>query len=302
MRILTSLTDEFSLELNKIHGSISAAALKAFKPAIQGKETSLIKLQRGPIEVEKLDLFYIEDIQTYCKELQALLKDWYIDGAPAIAPIGGTESNSIKRISAIFSTQLNNVKISCSFNIQYSCNKYYKLDGNIMSLQEDLAKIEGKINSVNADMEKRIWSKIKGDLKKHGIPVDDENYIKQVSRNENYLSELLVDFMDLSSKYELLFKEKERKIVKLNKKKERITRELEKFVVEANVTKPVLLDELGISTRAGGLFVYLDIRDATTGGDLPRDNISNDITSKIVPKFKEIENGLDELTLMHKPA
>jgi len=300
MRIPTSLTDEFSLQLNKIHSSISDAALKAFKPSIQGSETSLIKLQHGPIEVEKLNLFYLEDVQKYFKKLQALLKDWHTDNAPTIAPLGGTELNPMKRLSVIFSTQFNNVKISCSFNIQYSCKKYYRLDGNIMPLQEDLSKIEDKINSINADTEKRIWSKIKGELKKRGVPVDDENYITQVSRNENYLSELLLDFMDLSSKYELLFKQKESKTEKLNKKKERIARNLEKFAIEANVTEPVLLDELGISTRKNGLFVYLDIHNATTGGDLFRDDISKKSVSEIIPRLTEIEYGLNELTVMHR--
>ena len=295
MRILTSLPDEFSLQLNKIHSSISDVALKVFKPVMQGRETSLIKLQHGPIEVEKLNLFYPENIQKYCKELQTLLKGWYTDSTPAIAPLAGTELNSMKRLSAILSTQLDNAKLSCSFNVHYLSKKYYKLDGNIRSLQEDLTKIEDEIKSVNADTEKRIWSKIKGELKKRGVPVDDENYITKASRNENHLSELLLDFMDLSSKYEPLFKQNEGKVAKLNKKKERIARTLEKFVIEANVTKPVLLDELGISTRASGLFLYLDIRDATTGGDLSRDNISNDATSKIIPKFKEIEHGLNEL-------
>ena len=302
MRIPTSLTDEFSLQLNKIHSSISDAALKAFKPAIQGSETSLIKLQYGPIEVEKLQLFYLEDMQKYFKKLQALLKDWHTDNAPTIAPLGGTELNPMKRLSVIFSTKLDNVKISCSFSIQYSFEKYYKFDGNIRSLQEDLSKIEDEINCVNAEMEKRIWSKIKGELKKRGVPVDDENYITQVSRNENYLSELLLDFMDLSSKYELLFKQKESKTEELNKKKERIARNLEKFVIEANITEPVLLDELGISTRKSGLFVYLDIHNATTGGGLSRDDISKKTVSEIIPKFTEIEYGLNELTVMHRPG
>jgi hypothetical protein len=301
MRIPTSLTDEFSLGLNKIHSSICGAALRAFKPVIQGQETGMIKLQRGPIEVEKLDLFYSEDIRTYCKELQALLKDWYIENAPIIAPIGGTEANQARRLSIIFSTQINNIKILCAFNIQYLCKKYYRLDRNIKPLQEDLAKVESEISSAKAAMEKRIWSTIKRDLKKRGVPVDDESYITQVSRNENYLEELLLDFMDLSSKYEQLFKQKEIKISKLNKKKERIARKMEEFVIEANVTKPVLLDELGISTRAGGLFVYLDIRNATTGNDLSRDDISNSVAPKIISKFKAIEYGLDKLAAIHKP-
>lgn len=301
MRVPTSLTDEFSLKLNKIHGSISDASLKAFKPAIHGKETSLIKLQYGPIEVEKLNLFYPEEFQTYYKELQALLKDWHTDSAPTIAPLSGTELNQMKRLSAIFSTQLDNVKISCSFNIQYSSKRYYRLDGNIRLSQEDLAKIQGEINSLNADTEKRIWSKIKEELKKRGVLVDDENYITQVSRNENYLSELLSDFMDLNRKYEPLFKQQESKIAKLNKKKECITKNLEKFVVEANVTTPVLLDELGISTRAGGLFVYLDIRNAATDGDLSRNDIAKETESKIIHKYEEIEYGLNELTAMHRP-
>lgn len=300
MRIPNSLTDEFSLELNKMHSNVSDAALKAFKPAIQGRETNLIKLQHGPIEVEKLNLFYLEDIQRYCKELQALLKDWYTDNAPIIAPLGGTESNSMKRLSIIFSTELNNFKISCSFNLQYSSKKYYMLDGNITSLKKELSKIDSEINAINVDAEKEIWSTIKEELKKRGVPVNDEKYIMQIFRDESQLSELLSDFIDLNSKYESLLKQKESKIEELNKKKEQITKNLEKFVVDANVIEPVLLDELGISTRKNGLFVYLDIRNAATGDDLPSGDISKEVASKITFKFKEIEYGLNELIVTHK--
>jgi len=228
-----------------------------------------------------------------------LLNDWHTDNAPAIAPLAGTESNPMKRLSVTLSTQLNkiNVRLSCAFSIQYSCKKYYKFDGSIRSLQEALSKIDGEINSVNLETEKRIWSEVKEELKKRGFPVEDENYITQVSRNENYLYELLSDFMDLGSKYEPLLKQKESKIVKLKKKKERVARNLEKFVIEANITEPVLLDELGVSTRSRGLFVYLDMHNSKTGADMPRDNISNETASRIEDKFREIERGLNELTL-----
>ncbi len=299
MRIPNSLTDEFSLELNKMHSNISDVALKAFKPAIQGRETNLIKLQYGPIEVEKLNLFYLEDIQRYCKELQALLKDWHTD-KPTIAPLGGMESNQMKRLSVTFSAQHNNFKLSCSFNMQYSSKNYYVLDGNVMSLRKELSKVDSEINAVSADTEKKIWSNIREELKKRGIPVDDEKYITQISRDENRLSELLSDFMNLNSKYESLLKQKEGRIRALNKKKENIEKNLEKFVVEANVIEPALLDELGIATRKTGLFVYLGIRNATTDGDLSRDDISSDSMSKIALKFKDIEYGLNELMAMHK--
>jgi len=300
MRIPSSLTDEFSLQLNKVNSSISDAALKAFRPAIQGRETDLIKLQHGPIEVERLNLFYLEDIQRYCKELQTLLKGWYTDNASTIAPLSGMESNPMKRLSIIFSTQLDNFKISCSFNMQHSSKKYYMLDGNIMSLKKELSKIDGEINAVNADTEKKIWSKIKEELKKRGVPVDDERYMTQISRDESRLSELLSDFMDLNSKYQSLLKKKESMIEELNKKKDRIAKDLEKFVVEANVIEPVLLDELGIATRKSGLFVYLDISNAATSGDLSRDDISNEAESKITSKLKGIEDGLNELMALHK--
>jgi len=295
MRILTSLTDEFSLKLNKIHGSVSETALKVFKPAMQGKETNLIKLKFGTIEVEKLNLFYTEDVQNYCKELQALLKDWHTENSPTIAPLAGATLGATKRLFIVFPTEIDNIKLSCTFNVHYSSNKYYKLDKSITSLQDELAKIDTEIDSKKADIEKRIWSTIKEELKKKGVPVEDENYITQASRDENYLSELLSDFMDLSSKYESLFNEKDPKIEELSKRKEQIANELEKFVVEANVTEPVLLDELAISTRKNGLFVYLDIRDARTHNDLPRNDISEKIAPKIISKFKEMEHALNEL-------
>jgi len=294
MRILTSLTDEFSLQLNKIHNGISEAALRFFKPVMQGTETSLVKPQYGPIEVEKVNLFSIEDVQKHCKKLQALLKGWDMENAPSIAPLGGATLGATKRLSAVFSAELNSIKISCTFNIQYSSKNYYRLDRKIMSLQEELAKIESEINSTKADAEKRIWSAIKEELRKKGVPVDDENYITQVSRNENYLSELLSDFMDLSNKYESLLSEKDPKIDELENKRESIVDELETFLIEANVTEPVLLDELGISTRKSGLFVYLDIRSAT-GNDLPREDISEQAASSIATKFREMEDGLNKL-------
>ncbi len=300
MRILTTLTDEFSLALNKIHNNISDTALKVFTPVLKGRETSLIKMQLGPTEVEKLNLFSVEDIQNYCKGLQSLLKDWKTEDAPTIAPLGGVELHAAKRLSIVFSTELDNIAISCTFNIHYSSNKYYKLDKSIMSRQEELAKIEGEISSLKAYAEKRIWSTIKEELKKRGVPVDDENYITQASRDENYLSELLSDFMDLSDKYESLLNQKDPKIEELSKRKEQIANELEKFVVEANVTEPVLLDELAISTRKNGLFVYLDIHDARTGNDLPRDGIPEKAASNIITRFKEIECGLNELAAMDR--
>jgi len=82
MRIPNSLTDEFSIMLSKIHDEISNVAVKAFKPVLEGTETSLIKLQYGPVEVEKVNLFSTEEVQKYCKELQALLKGWHIENAP----------------------------------------------------------------------------------------------------------------------------------------------------------------------------------------------------------------------------
>ncbi|HLE34903.1 MAG TPA: hypothetical protein VI698_03335 [Nitrososphaerales archaeon] len=294
MRILTSLTDEFSLQLNKIHNGISEAALRFFKPVMQGTETSLVKPQYGPIEVEKVNLFSIEDVQKHCKKLQALLKGWDMENAPSIAPLGGATLGATKRLSAVFSAELNSIKISCTFNIQYSSKNYYRLDRKIMSLQEELAKIESEINSTKADAEKRIWSAIKEELRKKGVPVDDENYITQVSRNENYLSELLSDFMDLSNKYESLLSAKDPKIDELENERASIVGELETFLIEANVTEPLLLDELGISTRKSGLFVYMDIRN-TTGSDLPREDISEQATSSIATKFKEMEDGLNEL-------
>jgi len=294
MRILTSLTDEFSLQLNKIHNGISEAALGFFKPVMQGTETSLVKQQYGPIEVEKVNLFSIEDVQKHCKKLQALLKGWDMENAPSIAPLGGATLGATKRLSAVFSAELNGIKISCTFNIQYSGKNYYRLDGKIMSLQEELAKIESEINSTKADAEKRIWSAIKEELKKKGVPVDDESYITQVSRNESYLSELLSDFMDLSSKYESLLSEKNPKIDELENKRAGIVVELETFLIEANVTEPLLLDELGISTRKRGLFVYLDIRSATDN-DLPRADIAEKVVPIIITKFKEMEEGLNEL-------
>jgi len=294
MRILTSLTDEFSLQLNKIHNGISEAALGFFKPVMQGTETSLVKPQYGPIEVEKVNLFSIEDVQKYCKQLQALLKGWHTENAPTIAPLAGATLGATKRLSAVFSAELNSIKISCTFNIQYSSKNYYRLDRKITSLQEELTKIESEINSTKADAEKRIWSAIKEELRKKGVPVDDENYITQVSRNENYLSELLSDFMDLSNKYESLLSEKDPKIDELENKRAGIVDELETFLVEANVTEPVLLDELGISTRKSGLFVYLDIRSAT-GNDLSRKDISEQAVPIIVTKFREMEDGLNEL-------
>jgi hypothetical protein len=261
---------------------------------MRGTETSLVKLQYGPIEVEKVNLFSIEDVQKYCKKLQALLKGWDIENAPSIAPLAGATLGATTRLSAVFSVELNSIKISCTFNIQYSSKNYYRLDRKITSLQEELAKIESEINSTKADAEKRIWSAIKEELRKKGVPVDDENYITQVSRNENYLSELLSDFMDLSSKYESLLSEKDPKIDELENKRASIVDELETFLIEANVTEPVLLDELGISTRKRGLFVYLDIRSAT-GNDLPRADISEQAASSIASKFKEMEDGLNEL-------
>ena len=294
MRILTSLTDEFSLTLNNLQGSISDATLKAFKPVMQGRETNMIKMQLGPIEVEKLNTFYIEDIQNYCKDLQSLLKDWHTENI-SMAPLAGTTLGATKRLSTTFSTEVDSMKISYTFNIHYSSKNYYELDSNITSLQEELAKIEGEINSIKIDTEKRIWSTIKEDLKKRGVPVDDENYITQASRDENYLSELLSDFMDLSDKYESLLNQKDPKIEELSKRKEQIANELEKFVVEANVTEPVLLDELAISTRKNGLFVYLDIRDARTHDDLPRNDISEKVIPNIISKFKEMEHALNEL-------
>ncbi len=294
MRILTSLTDEFSLQLNKIHSGISEAALRFFKPVMQGSETSLIKLQYGPIEVEKVNLFSIEDVQKYCKQLQALIKGWHMENAPTIAPLAGATLGATKRLSAVFSAELSSIKISCTFNIQYSSKDYYRLDRKITSLQEELAKIESEINSIKENAEKRIWSAIKEELRKKGVPVDDESYITQVSRNENYLSELLSDFMDLSNKYEALLSEKNPNVDELENKRASIVDELEKFLIEANVTEPLLLDELGISTRKSGLFVYLDIRSAT-GNDLPREDISEQAASSIATKFREMEDGLNEL-------
>jgi hypothetical protein len=294
MRILTNLTDEFSLQLNKIHNGISEAALRFFKPVMQGTETSLVKPQYGPIEVEKANLFPIEDVQKYCKKLQASLKGWDIENAPSIAPLAGATLGATKRLAAVFSAELNIIKISCTFNIQYSSKNYYRLDRKITSLQEELARIESEISSAKADAEKRIWSAIKEELRKKGVPVDDENYITQVSRNESYLSELLSDFMDLSNKYEALLSEKDPTIDELENKRANIVYELENFLIEANVTEPILLDELGISTRRSGLFVYLDIRSAT-GSDLSREDISEQAASNIVTKFKEMEDGLNEL-------
>ncbi|MFY3741011.1 MAG: hypothetical protein HMLIMOIP_001458 [Candidatus Nitrosomirales archaeon] len=301
MRILTSLTDEFSLQLNKIHNGISEAAFRFFKPVMQGIETSLVKPQYGPIEVEKVNLFSIEDVQKHCKKLQALLKGWDMENAPSIAPLGGATLGATKRLSAVFSAELNSIKISCTFNIQYSSKNYYRLDRKIMSLQEELAKIESEINSTKADAEKRIWSAIKEELRKKGVPVDDENYITQVSRNENYLSELLSDFMDLSSKYESLLSEKDPKIDELENKRTNIVDALGTFLIEANVTESVLLDELGISTRKPGLFVYLDIKNTVNGKDLPRDDISEGVESKIIIRFKEVEDGLNRLSATHRP-
>lgn len=295
MRILTSLTDDLSTQLNKIHENISESALKVFKPTIQGKETSVIKLQTGPIEVHKVNLFYMEDIQNYFKGLQALLKDWHVENAPTIAPLAGAMLNATKRLSVTFSTKLDNVELSCTFNLQYSSTPYYKLDRSIMILQEEVARIEAEINSIKTNMENRIWSAVREELRKKGVPVDDENYLTQASRDENYLSELLSDFMDLSSKYESLLNEKDPNIEELSKRKEQIANELEKFVVEANVTEPVLLDELAISTKKNGMFVYLDIRDARTHNDLPRNDISEKVIPNIISKFKEMEHALNEL-------
>jgi hypothetical protein len=292
MRIPTSLTDEFSITLNKIHSEISDATLQAFKPVMAGTETSLIKPQYGPIEVEKVDLFSMEDVQKYCKELQALLKDWHIENAPSTAPLAGATLGATKRLSAVFSAELDNIKISCTFNIHYSSKSYYRLDRKIASLHEELAKIESETNAIKTDAEKRIWSAIKEELRKKGVPVDDENYITQVSRNENYLSELLSDFMDLSSKYESLLSETDPKMDELENKRGGIVDELGTLLIEANVTEPVLLDELGISTRKNGLFVYFDIRSAVTGNDLSRKDISEEAPPPIVTKFKEIEDGL----------
>ncbi|MGH9923435.1 MAG: hypothetical protein ACRD38_11855 [Nitrososphaerales archaeon] len=300
MRILTSLTDEFSLQLNKMHNGISEAAHRFFKPVMQGTETSLIKPQYGPIELEKVNPFSIEDIENYCKQLQALLKGWHIENAPSIAPLAGATLGATKRLSAVFSAELNSIKISCTFNIQYSSKSYYRLDKKIMLLQEELAKIESEINSIKTHAEKRVWSAIKEELRKKGVPVDDENYITQASRDENYLSELLSEFIDLSSKYESLLNEKDPKIEALEKKKELTARKLEEFVIEANVTEPILLDELGISTRKSGLFVYLDIRSAATGNDLPREDIPMVVAPKIITKFKEIEQALNKLAVMHR--
>jgi hypothetical protein len=294
MRIVTSLTDEFSQQLNKIHNGISEAAIRFFKPVTQGAETSLIKLQHGPIEIEKVNLFSIKDVQKYCKKLQALLKDWHTENAPTIAPLAGATLGATKRLSAVFSAELKSIKILCTFNIQYSSKNYYRLDRKIMSLQEELTKIEREINSIKEDVEKRIWSAIKEELRKKGVPVDDENYITEVSRNENYLSELLSDFMDLSNKYESLLSEKDPKMDELENKRASILDELGTFLIEANVTEPILLDELGISTRKSGLFVYLDIRNAS-GNDLPREDISEQAASSIATKFKEMEDGLNEL-------
>jgi len=163
-----------------------------------------------------------------------------------------------------------------------------------MSLQDELAKIESEINFKKANAETRIWSAIKEELRKKGVPVDDENYITQVSRNESYLSELLSDFMDLSDKYESLLSEKDPKLDELENKRARIIDELGTFLIEANVTEPVLLDELGISTRKTGLFAYLDIRNLT-GKDIPREDISEQVASGIVTKFKEMEDCLNKL-------
>ncbi|MGH9923298.1 MAG: hypothetical protein ACRD38_11160, partial [Nitrososphaerales archaeon] len=138
------------------------------------------------------------------------------------------------------------------------------------------------------------WSAIKEELRKKGVPVDDESYITQASRDENYLSELLSEFMDLSNKYESLLNEKDPKIDELENKRASIVDNLATFLIEANVTEPVLLDELGISTRKRGLFVYLDIRNAT-GNDLPREGISEQAASSIATKFREMEEGLNKL-------
>ncbi|MGH9877045.1 MAG: hypothetical protein ACRD5H_05355, partial [Nitrososphaerales archaeon] len=252
------------------------------------------------IEVEQVKLFSIEDIENYCKQLQALLKGWHMENAPSIAPLAGATLGATKRFSAVFSVELNSIKISCTFNIQYSSKSYYRLDKKIMLLQEELAKIESEINSIKTHAEKRVWSAIKEELRKKGVPVDDENYITQASRDENYLSELLSEFIDLSSKYESLLNEKDPKIEALEKKKELTARKLEEFVIEANVTEPILLDELGISTRKSGLFVYLDIRSAATGNDLPREDIPMVVAPKIITKFKEIEQALNKLAVMHR--
>jgi hypothetical protein len=298
MRILTSLKDEFSLQLNKIHSGISEEALRFFKSVMQGTETSLIKPQYGPVEVEKVNLFSIEDVQKYCNELQGLLKGWHIENAPSTAPLAGATLGATKRLSAVFSAELDGIKISCTFNIHYSSKSYYMLDRKIASLHEELTKIESETNAIKAEAEKKLWSAIKEELRKKGVPVDDENYITQVSRNENYLSELLSDFMDLSSKYESLLSETDPKIDELENKRAGIARELGKLLIEANVTEPILLDELGISTRKSGLFVYLDIRSAVTGDDVPRGDISIAVAPKIIIKFKEMEEGLNELGSM----
>lgn len=262
---------------------------------MHGRETSLIRLVYGPIGVEKVKLFYVDAAEKQCQRLHSLLK-WNVNTqiAPLATPLGSMDSMPMKRFSAVFYSTVENMRASCSFNIQYSFAKYFKLDTSIMELQKELLKIEEQIDSMNAESEREVWEKIRDDLKKKGVAIDD-SYLSNVSKDEEKLAEFFEEFMELSRKYEDLFKANESRIEELNRKKEPIKKKLDEFIVEADVTEPVILDELGISTRKRGIFVHMDLHD-NNGKDMARDEIPAGTESRIIDKFREIDDALNKLT------
>lgn len=282
MRIPNNYTDEFSMQLNKLYGSISERYLETIKKQI---ETKKVTVMLADASVTQQDTFDPHKAAMFYEMLARNLKNWSSQG------IEKTDTDDLQRLHVLFTTPTENYSLSCYLGIQYHALPFYKFDNRIKDIQTEIMILDEKIINIKQEIASKENTILEEEMKKRGIAnLSIEETFALLYNNEKLYDELTrkVDNIE-KSKPEYL---------QMTKRREELVEELKGMIIELYRIMPVLIDHNKLMQGEEGITMYFDlemVKKREKIGAIEVEKISAKIKQRIIDRCKEIDLALKEV-------
>jgi hypothetical protein len=282
MRIPNSYTDAFSMQLNKLYGSISERYLEAIKKQIETKKVSMMLTDAS---VTQQDTFDPHNAAMFYEMLSRNLKNWSSQG------IEKTDTDDLRRLHVLFTTPIENYSLSCYLGIQYHALLFYKLDNRIKDIQTEIMMLDEKLANIKQEIASKENTILEEEMKKRGIANLSIEEMLALLYNDEKL------YYELTRKVDDIEKSKP-EYVQMARKRDELVEELKGMIIELYRIMPVLIDHNKLMQGEEGATIYFDLEMVKKGekiGAIEVEKIPTKIKQTIIDRFREIDLALKEV-------
>ena len=285
MRFPIKYHDHFATEVNLAFRIIQDTYFLSIKPEIEMRK---VNAMLGDGSVAQINSFEPLRVIEFYQRLIGSLKGWVSTG------ISRSQTDDLHRIYCQFSQAVGQYRIHSYFGIQYRALPYYQVDGRVVEIQKELARIDGEAGNIFMSMATRGNHIVQKELERIGYAqVGFEDLLAKLFWNERLV-------LDLEEKVAALENEFP-KFGELSNKQTQLFSELKDLLIELCQISPVLIDHNKLMQGEEGVVTYFDMvevrnqKTRETNSWINTKRLTKELTGQVVGVFNEVTSTMRDV-------